>query len=171
MESHAQRHSAERDTSHYLRLLSMALLSFLAMYWLMYAMVDRLQNVYNNLNQLYMAGLMTAPMVVLELLLMGKMYQNKTLNNLIIAASAALGILFWVLIRQQAGITDRQFLRSMLPHHAGAILMCEQRKAHDPQIQRLCGDIAVSQKSEIALMKSLLAAPDRGSSKASVDSD
>ena len=34
----------------------------------------------------------------------------------------ALAVL-WILIRQQAAITDRQFLRSMIPHHAGAILM------------------------------------------------
>lgn len=37
-----------------------AALSFAAMYGLMYAMLDRLDNVYPNLNQLYMAGLMTA---------------------------------------------------------------------------------------------------------------
>ena len=49
----------------------MAALSFVAMYVLMYAMVDRVANVHPNLNQLYMAALMTAPMIVLELVLMG----------------------------------------------------------------------------------------------------
>jgi len=55
----------------------MALLSFLAMYGLMYAMVDSAANVYPNLNQLYMAGLMTVPMVLLELALMGSMYDTR----------------------------------------------------------------------------------------------
>ena len=43
---------------HYLRLLTMSVLSFISMYVLMYAMVDRFGNVYPNLNQFYMAGLM-----------------------------------------------------------------------------------------------------------------
>jgi hypothetical protein len=36
------------------------------MYILMYAMVDRFGNVYSSLNQLYMAGLMTVPMIVID---------------------------------------------------------------------------------------------------------
>ena len=47
------------------------------MYVLMYAMVNTLGDVYNSLNQVYMAGLMTAPMVVIEMLLMSGMYRNK----------------------------------------------------------------------------------------------
>jgi hypothetical protein len=38
----------------------MTVLMFMAMFALMYAMVDKLDNVFPNLNQLYMAGLMTA---------------------------------------------------------------------------------------------------------------
>jgi hypothetical protein len=48
----------------------MAALSFIAMDILMYAMVDRPANVFPNLNQAYMADLMTAPMVIIELLVM-----------------------------------------------------------------------------------------------------
>jgi hypothetical protein len=54
----------------YGRLLAMTAMMFIAMYILMYAMVDTFGNVYNNLNQIYMAGLMTAPMIVIELALM-----------------------------------------------------------------------------------------------------
>jgi hypothetical protein len=55
---------------HYRHLLIMAVLSFASMYVFMYAMVNDLGNVYTNVNQLYMAGLMTAPMVVIELAVM-----------------------------------------------------------------------------------------------------
>ena len=167
MQQHAQHHgSMKREGSmadkrdmkqgHYGRLALMIGLSFIAMYILMYAMVDRLGNVYNNVNQFYMAGLMAAPMLVLELVLMAGMYQSKRLNAVLIAAGVSATVLFWILIRQQAAVTERQFLRSMIPHHAGAILMCEQLQSDDPQIVRLCEQIQVSQKSEIALMKSLL---------------
>ena len=144
------------QVSHYARLAAMVILSFASMYALMYAMVDRWTNVYGSFNQFYMAGLMTAPMMVIELLLMGRMYPNKTLNRVLLAVSFAAGILCWALIRQQVGITDRQFLRSMIPHHAGAILMCEQLQAKDARIVRLCGEIVASQREEIALMKTML---------------
>lgn len=146
----------EMSKSHYGRLLVMAVLSFLCMYALMYAMVDTFANVYPNFNQFYMAGLMTAPMVIIELGLMGLMYQNKSVNALIMAASAIALIVFWTLIRQQTAISDRQFLKSMIPHHAAAILMCEEAPLTDPQIMQLCRTIIASQSSEIRQMKTLL---------------
>jgi uncharacterized protein (DUF305 family) len=142
---------------HYGRLLLMAVLSFVSMYVLMYAMVDMFANVYANLNQFYMAGLMAAPMVVIELALMGAMYSDRRKNVVIMVVSLlALGM-FWVFIRQQTAITDRQFLRSMIPHHAGAILMCEEAPIRDPQIKELCAAIVSSQQSEIDQMKAKLA--------------
>jgi uncharacterized protein (DUF305 family) len=142
---------------HYLNLCFMALLSFVAMYVLMYAMVDRFANVYPNVNQFYMAGLMTAPMVVIELLLMRGMYRHRVANVAIVAASAvALGA-FWFAIRAQSAVRDTQFLKSMIPHHAGAILMCEQASVRDPEVRRLCGAIIESQQREIEQMKAILA--------------
>ena len=73
--------------NHYRHLIAMAALSFVAMYILMYAMVNTIADVYMNVNQVYMAGLMTAPMIVIELLGMRGMYHNTKLNALIIAAS------------------------------------------------------------------------------------
>lgn len=141
---------------HYGRLLTMIALSFVSMYVLMYAMVDSLGNVLPNLNQFYMAGLMAAPMGIIELVLMRSMYPNKRLNALFLAASVVALVLFWVAIRQQTAIADRQFLKSMIPHHAGAMLMCEQARLKDPQIRQLCDRILESQSEEIALMKTML---------------
>jgi len=59
--------------SPYYRRLGMTVLSFIAMYILIYAMLNSLANVLNNINQVYMAGLTAAPMVLIELLLMGSM--------------------------------------------------------------------------------------------------
>ena len=141
---------------HYGRLLIMVVLSFISMYILMYAMVDSFANVYPNFNQFYMAGLMTAPMLIIELLLMGSMYPNKKLNTvLIVAGVLALG-LFWTLIRQQTAINDTQFLKSMIPHHAGALLMCEKAPIQDAQIQELCRTIISGQQAEIDQMKTIL---------------
>ena len=151
------KHPKHAHGGHYVRLLVMVGLSFLAMYALMYAMVDRFENVYGSFNQAWMAGLMAAPMLVIELLVMRGMYPDKKRNVLLIVCGVAATILFWVLIRQQAAITERQFLRSMIPHHAGAILMCEERKGRDgAEVQALCAEILASQRDEIRRMKAML---------------
>lgn len=142
--------------NHYLRFLLMTVLMFISMYVLMYAMVNAFANVYNNFNQFYMAGLMTAPMVLIEILLMGMMYKNKKLNLAIIAVSVIALVGFWFLIREQTAINDKQFLKSMIPHHSGAILMCQEAAITDPEIKQLCGEIIKSQEQEIQQMKDIL---------------
>lgn len=149
-------HEMKSNTNHYTRLALMILISFAAMYVLMYAMVDVVGNAIPNANQAYMAGLMTAPMLVIELLLMGSMYPNKGANKILLAAGlVALGLCWWG-IRSQAAIGDNQFLRSMIPHHAGALLMCRQADLRDPELKSLCETIIKGQQSEIEFMRSKL---------------
>jgi uncharacterized protein (DUF305 family) len=136
----------------------MTALSFVAMYALMYAMVDGLGNVFNNINQVYMAGLMAAAMVLIELAVMRGMYPSRGLNAAIAVASVIALVACWALIRAQGAVGDRQFLRSMIPHHAGAILMCEKAAIRDPEIRKLCQSIVESQADEIRQMKAMLAA-------------
>ena len=156
MSDHSHAAATQARSAHYIRLIVMILLSFVAMYLLMYAMINSADNFYANLNQVYMAGLMAAAMLVIELALMFGMYPNRRVNVMIIAAGAIALILFWVLTRRQAGITDKQFLRSMIPHHAGAILMCERAAIQDAEIKRLCQEIISNQRREIDEMKARL---------------
>jgi uncharacterized protein (DUF305 family) len=126
------------------------------MYALMYAMVDRFANVIPNINQFYMAGLMTMPMIIFEVVLMGSMYMNKKLNTVIIAIGTVALVAFFLFIRQQSFVSDRQFLKSMIPHHASAILMCENAYLQDLEIRELCASIVSSQQQEIDWMKAKL---------------
>lgn len=156
-ENDGSRHAAAGNGGgHYPRLLAMLLLSFIAMYVLMYAMVDSADNVFNNVNQVYMAALMAAPMALIELALMGRMYPRKMANAGIAAASVLLMLLCWIGIRQQAGVSDQQFVRSMIPHHAGAILMCRKNRLTSPDLKQLCGEIIRSQQAEIGRMKAAI---------------
>lgn len=140
-------------SKHYRGLLVMTVLSFASMYILMYSMVNTFSNVLSNFNQAYMAGLMTAPMVLIEMLVMRAMYMDKRRNTVIIAASVIALVGFFLFIRQQTAITDKQFLRSMIPHHASAILMCEKASIQDPGIKELCDGIITGQQAEIDQMK------------------
>lgn len=45
----------------------------------------------------------------------------------------------------------------MIPHHSGAILMCEQASITDPEIIALCQQIISSQQKEITQMEAILA--------------
>lgn len=140
----------------YLKLGIMMLISFALMYLLMYAMVDRWANVMPNINQFYMAGLMSMPMLILELLIMGSMYRNKKLNiGLLFIGLAGMAIFFFG-IQKQSGVGDKQFLKSMIPHHAAAVLMVEEAKLTDPEIKELANNIITSQQVEIQKMKDKL---------------
>jgi hypothetical protein len=157
MKAHTASHG--RHDAHaraYRRLGVMALLSFATMYLLMYAMVDRWSNVYGSFNQVFMAGLMTAPMVVIELLLMRQMYPDGRLNLILVVVTLGAMSMCWFGIRQQVGVGDRQFVRSMIPHHAGAIQMCKNNHLADPDLQQLCARIIASQQAEIDQMRAKL---------------
>lgn len=153
MEHEEGQHS---NGGHYGRLLLMTAISFAAMYVLMYAMVDRVENALPSFNQLYMSGLMAAAMVAIELVVMGRMYPNRKLNALLTLVSVLAVALFWVLIRTQTAISDRQFVKSMIPHHSGAILMCRQASLADEDLVRLCDEIVRGQQEEIDRMKAAL---------------
>lgn len=146
-------HSAEHSGTMYKKLAVMTLVSFALMYLLMYAMVDKFANVIPNVNQFYMAGLMTMPMVLLELSIMGTMYKNKKLNMALLIAGVIGLAGFYLGIRQQTGVGDKQFLKSMIPHHAAAILMVEKARITDPEIRKLADGIIATQQQEIEQMK------------------
>jgi hypothetical protein len=82
-----ENHEANKHEKHYNQLIIMAVLSFISMYILMYSMADSIDDVFPNINQFYMAGLMTMPMMIIEVTLMRSMYMNKKMNTVVIALS------------------------------------------------------------------------------------
>ena len=153
METNTMHKMPDANKMQYQKLLIMVILSFIAMFILMYSMVDKIENVTININQFYMAALMTAPMIIIEMVLMGSMYMNKKLNLFIIAISAVVLVACFLFIRNQRGVSDKQFVRSMIPHHAAALLMAKEAKITDPEIKKLVNDIISSQQKEIDFMK------------------
>jgi len=141
----------------YLSLAVSLIVSFAAMYLIMYAMADRWSNVYFNLSNVYMTGLMAGSMVPIMLLTMPGMFKNKRLNAAAWAAGVGILALCWFGLRSEAGVGDRQFLRAMIPHHSAAIQMATESAITDPRVKKLCDEIVSSQEREIAEMKALLA--------------
>ena len=150
----------QMERMHYRMLLLNIVVSTAIMYLLMFEMIWSSREFFNNLNMLYMALTMAMPMGILMLLLMGSMYQNRRLNAVLYALFALLfAFAFWG-VRPQAAIGDQQFVRSMIPHHAGAILMCNRAPIRDAEIRQLCfgpNGIVQSQTREIKQMEGILA--------------
>lgn len=127
------------------------------MFLITYAMIDKFDHMYLNINRVYMSLMMAAPMVIVMLLVMRSMYENRKLNYILIAASAGLFIFCFSLARTQTPIGNEQFLRSMIPHHSSAIVMCQESELTYPEIIKLCEQIVKTQEEEIAQMKAILA--------------
>lgn len=147
--------------SHYRLLALNLLLSTAIMYFVMFAMIDGPADFYNNLNMFYMALMMVAPMAILMVAMMGSMYSNRKLNAAIYAGFTLLFLLAFAGIRFQTAIGDQQFVRSMIPHHSGAILMCREASLRDQELARLCVDIQEAQRREIDQMQAILQRLDR----------
>jgi uncharacterized protein (DUF305 family) len=131
-------------------------IDFVIMYLVMYTMIDVLNHLYLNINNLYMTLMMVAPMTIVMLVAMRSMFPSRRLN---LASGAGALIVFigsFIAMRMQGAVGDEQSLRSMIPHHSGAILMCEKAAISDAEIVRLCDQIVKSQKEEIARMQALL---------------
>lgn len=147
----------ETAVSHYSKLALNLLISAVVMYLVMFAMIDGTGDFFHNLNMLYMTLMMVAPMGILMVLMMGSMYHNKRLNLAIHVGLALLFVLALVGIRQQSLIGDTQFVRSMIPHHSGAILMCREAAIQDGELRQLCETIQRTQRDEIEQMRGILA--------------
>ena len=116
-----------------------------------YVMAQKPEHVYFSLTQLYMGIFMGAGMVAVDALL------DPTpvwiwFCILAVAGGAAMAY------RYQLGITDRGWLREMIPHHSMALVTSRPRvKSLDPFVQRLAEQIIATQRREIGEMQIQLA--------------
>ena len=144
---------------HYMMLGVNLLISLAIMYLAMFAMIWSLGEFVQNINFFYMALVMWAPMAIVMVLTMKSMLMNARLNMILYAIFAAVFVLSFWGIRDQLLVGDRAFLRSMIPHHSGALTMCNGSSLRDAEIRDLCfgpNGIVESQTREIKQMEGIL---------------
>ncbi|MBS4049275.1 MAG: DUF305 domain-containing protein [Alphaproteobacteria bacterium] len=149
-------HSHEMHKSHYLRFAAELAVDFVIMYLVMYTMINSLSNFHFNLNNVYMTLMMVAPMALVMLVAMRSMFPIQRLNWTIVAVAALVFIGSYVGMRTQAAVGNAEFVRSMIPHHSGAILMCREAAITDAELADLCQQIIKSQQEEIDQMERIL---------------
>ena len=110
--------------------------------------IDKWDDFYFSLNDLYMVGLMTGWM----LFFMGffTLQMGKTVIGLLIVS------IFFVLIRTQAFVSETEYLKGMIPHHSMAVLMSKRLEKKPNSIQHILDNIIQTQEKEIVIFKQYL---------------
>lgn len=140
----------------YIKFGLMILTSTVIMYILMFLNVFEFTDVKFSETRVYMAIMMGAVMAVIMILFMWKMYKNKKVNSIILAASIVVfGVSLW-LVRSQTTVDDTSYMKAMIPHHSIAILTSERANISDPRVRELADGIIKTQKEEIQLMNNLI---------------
>jgi uncharacterized protein (DUF305 family) len=132
------------------------LISFFIMYIVMFLNIDKAEHYHTSLTRIYMALLMVAPMAIVMMLMMGKMYPDKRINTLIMIAGAIVFVLVLIGLRTQTPVGDVQYMKAMIPHHSSAILASKNANIKNPEVKKLSEQIIQSQEKEIAEMESII---------------
>lgn len=151
-----KQHMQKMQGMSYQKFTLMMVISFIIMYTVMFLNMDKLDHYHTSTTRIYMATLMVAPMAVVMMLMMGKMYPNKKTNTTIIIGSVVLFAIVLAALRTQTPIGDMQYMKAMIPHHSSAIMVSKHANIKDPEVRRLADSIIASQEREINQMENML---------------
>lgn len=106
-----------------------------------------------HLNDIYMILLMTYIMFFVMISLSGPIKSN--IVTLIVLLF--LSMVIYIYIQKQTFVSDKQFIKGMIPHHSMAITMAKNilEKTNNDDIKILAKNIIETQEKEIMKMKSL----------------
>lgn len=141
---------------NYIRFGIVLAVSHAIMFVLTLSQIRRGSDFFLNLSNYYMSLLMVLAMGVLMMALMSRMFTNKRLNMALYAGFAVVFVGAFVAVRTEPLVGNEGFLKSMIPHHSRAVLVCEESQITDPEIVELCKQIVKSQNEEIDQMKRIL---------------
>ena len=140
----------------YLKFGVILLVSLALMWVLSMSMVRSIDHFYFNLSNFWMALLMVSAMAVVMTVGMWSMFHNKKANIAMLVGFSVLFAAVFALGRTETFVGNEQFLKSMIPHHSRALLVCQESKITDPEIIKLCDSIVKSQQEEITQMQAIL---------------
>jgi hypothetical protein len=144
------------DGKSYVRFGAMIGTSMLVMFGLMYLNTYALDHVRWSETRFYMTFIMGAAMAIVMLSFMLGMYRTARINVAIFAASAVVFALALFLVRSQATVSDRSYMKAMIPHHSIAIMTSERANIEDVRVRELADEIIRAQRREIKEMNWLI---------------
>ncbi len=113
-------------------------------------MINNIADYRLSLSQIYLAITMASGMVLLE----GTMHPLPIFGWVFAVIGVLAGIIGY---RWQIGVSDREYLHDMIPHHSMAVLTSKHllARSSNKRVKQLAETILNAQVKEIALMKLL----------------
>jgi hypothetical protein len=147
----------QNNSQKYLKFFAMIGTSMLAMFLLMYShSYQILDHFWFSETRFFMTLIMGGSMMIIMLLYMLNMYQNRRKNGLILALGVLLiGGGIW-LVRSQVTVSDTDYMEGMIPHHSIAILTSKRAQIKDVRVRKLADKIIEAQRREIMEMQWLI---------------
>ena len=147
----------EKSHSNYIKFFAMIGTSMIAMFFLMYTnSYQIIDHFWFSETRTYMTLIMGGAMMIIMLLLMLKMYKNKTMNTIILIGGALVIAVSISLVRSQATVDDVDYMEGMIPHHSIAILTSTEAMIKDMRVRQLADEIIEAQRREIKEMEWLI---------------
>jgi len=143
-------------SSSYIRFGAMILTSMVVMFALMYFNTYAFEHVRWSETRFYMTFVMGGAMAIVMLGYMSGMYKNTKVNIAIFAGGALMLMGALYLIRSQATVGDRSYMKAMIPHHSIAIMTSERANIEDVRVRELADEIIRAQRREIKEMNWLI---------------
>lgn len=149
--------SQQKKSGNYLRFFAMITTSMVAMFLLMYTHSYQIvDHFWFSETRLFMALIMGGAMIIIMLLYMLHMYQNRRKNIAILALGAVLIASGIWLVRSQTTVSGVDYMEGMIPHHSIAILTSERSQIKDVRVRELADKIIEAQRREIMEMQWLI---------------
>lgn len=154
--SGSEEHAGMDPNRAYILLGIVLAVDLVVMFALTYAGVNAFDEIFLNLNRFYMAIIMVSAMAVIMVAAMWRMLRRPAVNIAILGVADVVFAGSFAMLRTETGVGNKQFLKSMIPHHSIAIHTCENADITDKEIIDLCGEIVDSQRREIDQMRDIL---------------
>lgn len=148
---------------------AMIITSIVIMFFLMYQLIDSMDDAIFSLNRLIASLVMGAVMTVVMLAFMWPAYNGTRTKVVVFLGAASLALVLLVVNRKQALIDDVRFMKSMIPHHSIAINNAQEASIRDPRVRKLADTIIESQVREIEEMKLLIESIEQNGTRGSAE--
>ncbi len=140
----------------YVRLAIALVASLVVMFGLSFLQTRTWSHLLPNFSNFYISLTMIGAMGLIMLVVMWPMFESRKVNAGLAVTFVAVLACGVVLARTETFVGDEAFLRSMIPHHSRAVLVCQEAQITDPEIVELCDQIVSSQLEEIEQMQDIL---------------
>lgn len=143
-------------TSNYTKLGIITTVCFLVTYGVTFLNVDDFAHIYLSSARLYMCLLMITPVTLIILIVMNRLYTNKTANMIIGTGTVMVFMISLYFLRSQPLTDDVEYIKAMIPRHSSSILASKQARLDNLEVRQFAQKIIESRTQEIVEMQNIL---------------